>query len=150
MNDSRRAATYDLGKGQLLKFWPVGTDWTTTPKSEARLVIYRHADVVLLYAEALNERLRHDEALYFVNQIRQRASLPLLQSSDFLDKQTEIRDAILNERRRELVGEGKYWFDLVRTGNAIKLGGCPDENHYLFPIHQDHLVQNPNLTQNIF
>ena len=46
-----------------------------------------------------------------------------------------------------MFGEGKYWFDLVRTGHNDDLAGCPD-NRILFPIYINHLLQNPKLIQN--
>lgn len=112
-------------------------------KSDNDLIMYRYSDLMLLYAEALNEVGRSDEAVAFVNKTRQRAGLDALPLT--LSKE-QVADEVLKERHLELIGEGKYWFDLVRTGKT-ELAGCP-ENRILFPIHRDHLDQNPNLVQN--
>lgn len=111
--------------------------------SDNDLIMYRYTDLMLLYAEALNQVGRNSDAISYVNKVRLRAGLDALPSTL---SQQEIANAILDERHLELIGEGKYWFDLVRTGNA-SLVGCP-AGKILFPIHRDHLNQNPNLTQN--
>ena len=56
--------------------------------------------------------------------------------------------SILKERTIELIGEGKYWFDLLRTGHAGDIGGIDDPNKYLFPISKTHLDENEKLIQN--
>ena len=70
----------------------------------------------------------------------------------FEKDQDELIDAILLERHREFLGEGKRWFDVVRcnrinlveTRNKIVIGS----NQIYFPIHRDHINQNPLLVQN--
>ena len=81
-----------------------GTNWP----------VYRYAEVILLYAEALNENGKASEAATYLNMVRSRAGLPATQAST----QTALRSAILAERRVELAFENKRWLDLVRTGNA--------------------------------
>lgn len=128
---------------KLEKFWELNNADIKDYASDNDLIIYRYSDLMLLYAEALNEQDRNDEAIACVNKTRERAGLDAL--SETLDKE-QTADAILSERRFELLGEGKYWFDLVRTGNAQKIAGCSDAR-IPFPIHRDHLLQNPNLEQ---
>ena len=72
--------------------------------------VLRFADVILLYAEALNENGKTDEALTQLNLIRNRSNLP---SKAGLN-QSDARTAIRNERRVELCFEGERWFDLIR------------------------------------
>jgi len=144
-NDLRRLATFNGNK--LNKFWRVGTSFSGTVYSENDLVMYRYADLQLLYSEALAETDQIALAVKELNTIRERAGVTPALVTDFVEKQ-ELIDAILHERRVELIGEGKYWFDLVRTGNALRLGACPDQNKILFPINSNHLFQNKNLTQN--
>jgi hypothetical protein len=116
--------------------------------SDVDFPILRYADVLLMYAEALNEQGKTAEALPFLNQIRKRAGLA--------DKtglnQADFRLAIEQERRVEFAFEGHRWYDLIRTnrqqivlsakGLAIK------EFHKLFPIPQREVDLNANLAQN--
>jgi len=146
--DIRRAGTFREADGvttytymEKFREWGISN---TEGYPENDYIMYRVSDIMLLYAEALVNQNRIEEAVSVVNKIRTRANLAALPAS--LSK-TEAADAVLKERRMELFGEGKYWFDLVRTGNANKLAGCPD-SHILFPIHRNHLLQNNKLTQN--
>ena len=76
--------------------------------------VYRYAEVLLLLAEAVNEQGKTPDALPFINQIRTRAGLPATTASG----QTEVRNAIIQERRVELAFENKRWLDLVHFGIA--------------------------------
>lgn len=128
---------------KLEKFWDLNNADIKDYASDNDLIMYRYSDLMLLYAEALNDQNRSQEAIALVNKTRERAGLAALALT--LDK-TQTADAILSERRFELLGEGKYWFDLVRTGNAQRIAGCSDAR-IPFPIHRDHLLQNSNLEQ---
>jgi hypothetical protein len=69
----------------------------------------RLAEVYLLYAEAelgLNEVTNDPTALYYFNQVRNRAGLESLEQITL--------DDIWNERRCELAIEGQFWYDMVR------------------------------------
>jgi len=80
---------------------------------ELNFPVIRYADILLMKAEALSKsggsQLEIDA---IVNQIRQRAglTLPLVNVS---------YEQIMEERRREFIGEGLRWHDLVRSGMAI-------------------------------
>lgn len=80
-------------------------------------VIYRYADALLLYAEALNEAApANDSISWAIDQIRNRAGLP---SVDALQgNQSEMRTKIWQERRAEMVSEEKRYFDLLRWKEA--------------------------------
>lgn len=119
--------------------------------------IYRYADLLLIAAEALNEIGRSSEALPYLNLVRTRARgtrTTILRDVTTTD-QTELRNAILRERRAELALEQHRWFDLVRTGRAAAAMQALDKafvegKHELFPIPQGEidlsegaLVQNP-------
>ncbi len=132
------------------KFWDDGTSTEEARNSDVDLVMYRYADVILLYAEALNAVGRTDEAITELNKIHTRAGNAAYNATDFADTDA-LLDAIVQERQWEFVGEGKRWFDLVRTGRwrtEISLEYGMTEEKLLFPIHRDHLIQNPYLTQN--
>lgn len=76
-------------------------------------IVYRYADILLMKAEALSQLSQFDEALDLLNEIRDRADVPLL---DLADSKIAFEDAILNERALEFAFEGKRWFDLLRMG----------------------------------
>lgn len=126
--------------------------------------IYRLADILLLHAEALNKTGDPVNALKYLNYVRQRATLPAYTSAQ-LTNDTQIEDAILLERKWELFGEGKRFFDLVRTDHVIQVmdpvlkprqiaagaaatGFGTDKRKYLWPLHRNVLNADPNLQQN--
>lgn len=118
----------------------------------------RYADVLLMYAEALNEQNNGPtaEAYQAINSIRKRArfngteELPILPDLSGLSYQ-EFRDALLRERLWEFVAEGHRWFDLVRFGKLqeqapkAKPGVQPQPFHNIFPVPQEEIDLNPNL-----
>ncbi len=83
-----------------------GTNWP----------IYRYSEVLLFLAEALNEQGKTGEAATYMNQVRKRAGLADTKAA----AQTDMRDAIFQERRVELAFENKRWFDLLRSGKAVE------------------------------
>lgn len=120
--------------------------------------VLRFADVILLYAEALNENGKTNEALTQLNLIRTRSNLPPKTNL----AQSDARTAIRNERRVELCFEGERWLDLIRWNTFVdvmqafktKYGavngtiGNVITTLRLYPIPQRERVLNPNLTQN--
>jgi len=123
--------------------------------------LIRYADVILMYAEALNEvGYQGDaDALANLNLIRVRAGLAKKTAAD-LGSQQSFRLAIEQERRVELAFEGHRWFDLVRTGRALAVLNSKKEqirlvaeltaNNLVFPVPQsqidinkDKIKQNP-------
>jgi hypothetical protein len=104
-------------------------------------------------AEALNETGKTEDARGPLNQVRERASLPDVQSGL---SQAAFRDTVLHERRMELAFEGQRWFDLIRVGNgqygldflhSIGKTNATTKN-LLMPIPQVERDANPHLTQN--
>ncbi|MDC8005156.1 RagB/SusD family nutrient uptake outer membrane protein [Aureisphaera galaxeae] len=93
----------------------------------------RFADVLLMAAEAHNRGAGNDAvALTYVNQVRQRAGLEDLSLGG-----NDLTQAIYQERRWELMGEGHQFFDLVRTGRAAaEIPNFMAGKHELFPIPQ--------------
>lgn len=117
-------------------------------ESDVDYPILRYADVVLMYAEAMNEQSQTATALPLVNQIRKRAGLADLPVST----QAELRLALEQERRVEFAFESQRWFDLVRTGRYVpvmtakKYPAKPFQ--VLYPIPQREIELNSKLTQN--
>ena len=111
--------------------------------------IIRYADVILMAAEAANELGMTAEAIDLVNQIRSRAGL----SDITVSSQSDVRNAIKQERRVEFAMEESRFYDLVRWGDASAvLGGLGYQpRHAYYPIPQEAIdqsggiiVQNPN------
>ncbi|MEO9850787.1 MAG: RagB/SusD family nutrient uptake outer membrane protein [Reichenbachiella sp.] len=143
------------------KFW----DRQLEPRgnnTDADVIYLRYADILLIYAEALNELNTGPNALAYdaVNQVRKRARFngtieqPILPDLAGLDYQ-QFKDAILNERRWEFVMEGQRYHDLVRHKKLVdkvigsgKEKATPTVDHELLPIPQRERNLNKNLTQN--
>ncbi|MEA4935299.1 MAG: RagB/SusD family nutrient uptake outer membrane protein [Paludibacter sp.] len=133
------------------KFWYNNTVFTGTTGRDVDLVVYRYADIVLLYAEALAMTDNFSDAVFQLNKITTRAGNSQYFTADFVS-QEELIDAILLERHREFLGEGKRWFDLVRCNRFDLLKERNNveirPTQIYFPIHRDHINQNPLLEQN--
>lgn len=80
-------------------------------------IIYRYADVLLMYAECLNETGNSSGAATHLNIVRNRAGLD---ATAAVSKE-ELTLAIENERLLELCFEGHRWFDLLRRGRLTKI-----------------------------
>jgi tetratricopeptide (TPR) repeat protein len=119
----------------------VGTDF----------IVLRYADVLLMYAEALNEvgYQSAGEAFSALNAVRTRAGLSPISSAD-LPNQGSFRNAVLKERNLELPLELHRWYDLLRTGRAIEamsaVGLTINQNDLLFPIPNSQVLiyNNPS------
>ncbi|WP_420601484.1 RagB/SusD family nutrient uptake outer membrane protein [Flagellimonas sp.] len=117
-------------------------------------LIIRYADVILKYAEVLNENNQTADAITQLNAVRARAGLVATAATT----QTEVRDAIRQERRFEFIGEGHRWFDLKRYGNAVAVMNAffnstgsnvtIDETKLVLPIPQSQLDTDSSIAQN--
>jgi len=130
------------------------------PQSDLNWSIYRYAELLLIYAEALNEAGTQDYD--GVNAIRARANLAPLSGLT----QNEFREAIWKEKWFELSYENKTWYDMVRirkgfdvvTGEFVDFVGYHPvylptgvnmtERELLFPIPTADIQNNTNLEQN--
>lgn len=155
--DARQELIYDVtstNPRKIWKFFGQGFNDESADPSGNNIVLVRLADIMLLKAEAHNKMGNQAEALRLLNIIRTRATLPNLTQATAATLYGDLEGAILHERLIELSYEGHRWFDLVRTGNAIStmqpINGLSDEANLVWPIHEDALNRNPNLTQNSF
>ncbi|HEY1202740.1 MAG TPA: RagB/SusD family nutrient uptake outer membrane protein, partial [Niastella sp.] len=133
--------------------------------------LIRYADVLLMWAEALNELGDVPGAISKVNEVRARAGLPNLQQADntkgtYVSGQTEMTDRIRNERRVEFPNEGINYFDELRwktwQSSTFKSGSGVQQvwgqitvpytwgGDYLYawPIPSAEIERNPSLEQN--
>jgi hypothetical protein len=173
--DTRKDAT-------LREYVATATDTVNTPYNRKFMVaqnvndsgldwpVIRFSDVILMYAEVLNELDDLSGAITQINKIRERAFGDQLHNFDAASVPTKdaFRTVVLNERRIELAFENHRWFDLVRTGKAmeflqvenrlqdwrtgdilISLDLNMQPYHALYPIPLDEIeISNGNLTQN--
>jgi hypothetical protein len=108
------------------------------------VVVYRYAEVLLSLAEALNEKNNgpNTEAYNFVNQVRARAGVGDFSGMNY----TQFKQALLDERGRELYGEGQRRQDLIRNGtyisNAIARGKTNAKPYMVrYPIPNAVIIQ---------
>jgi starch-binding outer membrane protein, SusD/RagB family len=124
------------------KVWTPGIDVPTQFNHNRRIL--RYADVLLIAAEALNINGKPNDALVYLNHVRERARggngsiLP-----DITETNTALLDdLIFEERRHELAMEGHRLWDLIRTGRAPAiLGplGFISGKHELLPVPQSEI-----------
>ncbi|HEY5916794.1 MAG TPA: RagB/SusD family nutrient uptake outer membrane protein [Chryseolinea sp.] len=165
-SDERKAATFvtqiiSPTNGNLYTFEPHLHKYydETTPaspgQSSKNIAIIRYAEVLLIYAEALGQSVGPTaEAYWAVDEVRVRAGLEKLADTSPGLSQDDFREAVYEERRKELVFEYQRWFDLARRGPDYyvtrltasgKTAAAP--RHVHFPTPQRELDLNPNLVQ---
>jgi starch-binding outer membrane protein, SusD/RagB family len=116
----------------------------------------RYADVLLMYAECLNETGSTAQAYPYVDRVRERAGLAALSDAMPGLNKAQFLAQLKHERITELSGEGHRWNDLVRWGDLSTDLSTRDAafstfvagKHELLPIPQLERDFNPNLTQN--
>lgn len=91
---------------------------TATFDSGLNIIMYRYADILLMYAEAKFEMGQLDGTVWnqTIRAIRSRAGFTLAPALDFPTalSSADMRTLIRNERRSELALEGLRYFDIVR------------------------------------
>ena len=118
--------------------------------------VIRYADVILMYAEALNQNGKTAEACKYLNMTRRRGFGYQTTETSPVDLQTtdkaQFALMVEQERRVELAFENHRWFDLIRTGRAVEVmrskGFSLNETNLSCPIPQKQIDVNPKLTQN--
>lgn len=151
------------------KFVPEGNEWPYRDTYDLDIPLIRYAQVLLGYAEALNELGQIDKAVELINQIRTRCGAQLLNSntSTTVKGQDDLRERIRNEYYWELAGENvMYWNELRwrnwkdkkfrnNTNGLKQMWGTPTYTWYwlgdqcwYWPIPAAEREKNPNLTQN--
>jgi hypothetical protein len=106
-------------------------------------VIFRYADVMLMMAEAYMRTNQNAMALPLVTAVRAARGVGPLATLDM--------NALIDERGRELYWEGWRRQDLIRFGKFLQptqLRGQSDPTRLVFPIPNQQLSVNPNLSQN--
>ena len=155
-------------------------------KNGSNWIIYRLTDIMLLKAEALTQMLQEgsdqetiayntpiiSEAFSLVNAVNKRALCQTtlrdtLLASDYNTK-AQMETLVMQERQRELLFEGKRWFDLVRqaqrNGNTTQIASAAvakattngslirnklaKMDAIYWPYNYEELKVNKNLIQN--
>jgi starch-binding outer membrane protein, SusD/RagB family len=134
-------------------------------------IIYRLSDVILMKAEAMvqDTSIKLENVVALVNKTYKRSN----PDADTLSvtkysSASDVEALVLRERQRELMFEGKRWFDLVRlarranstaplisyvaktTSGNEALGRMSVMNALYWPIHKDELTADSLLVQNPF
>ncbi|WP_169472409.1 RagB/SusD family nutrient uptake outer membrane protein [Pedobacter hiemivivus] len=152
-SDLRTAGTYrnsgptpapyrDPNQTYVLKY--PGTLSNNILRKDANRIVYRLSEIILFRAEALNEQGLTPDAITLLNQVRVRANIGVTLAT----LQGDVRLEIEKERLRELVYEGKRYYDLIRTGRYATVTGNTNPNWLRWPIPAQELIDNPNLVPN--
>jgi starch-binding outer membrane protein, SusD/RagB family len=112
------------------------------------IIITRLENITLLQAEALAVIGQQNRAIELLNTVRSLRKLPNYNAG----RDGDLIDAIFRERRKELMGEGWRWFDLVRY-NKIKQNDPAfmqliAKGGIYWPVASDITTQNPLIKQN--
>lgn len=104
------------------------------------LRVYRYAETLLNASELSLATGNQTDADKYLNEVRDRAGLDAISGVTV--------DDIINERRHEFVGEGKRYFDLVRTGKAasvLKAANDPYRNNDWTPERRYMPIPQSNI-----
>lgn len=158
VQDKRKTVWYDehiystTGMMQILKFLNVFNEEGEDYNPDDNQIVFRYVDPILLKAEALAELGREAEARETVNIVRLRAEATpaVAESGD------DLKDFIWWERVRELIGEGHFFYDLVRTKKILNSDYTKapisvdafNRGAWTWPIDRSALTNNPYMTLN--
>lgn len=151
--DENIYSTYSDQSKEIYKFLNADTyNSVNITSNSGNQIVFRLADVILLYAEALADLGTDDtKACALLNEIRTRAGASSVSASG-----QELQDDIYWERVRELIGEGQYYYDLVRTRKICDSKYCyhtitrGDFNNgaWTWPISKVAQQNNTNISLN--
>lgn len=122
--------------------------------------LLRYADILLMYAECLNETSDTSGAYTYIQMVRDRVNLPTLATTKPNMTQVQMREQIGHERFLEFALEGHRFDDIRRWGwleDPAKLAWLKSRdaefNSYVagrefFPIPQLERDNNPGTSQN--
>ncbi len=149
---------YGLGNSTVFYRKLLNDHWrnTETFNSPNNYRMIRYADVLLMYAEALNGQGQMTTAYQYVDAVRERAGLKKLSEVMPGLSQAALLQQLKHERITELSGEAWRFADLARWGDlspALQSRDAEFANfvvgkHEYYPIPRRDIDLNPNLTQN--
>ncbi|WP_211316336.1 RagB/SusD family nutrient uptake outer membrane protein [Niabella yanshanensis] len=162
VGDNRKSTWYDEeylydggNKFLMLKFANVyANDQAEDVNPDDNQTVFRLSDAYLLQAEALAELGEYEKARTKLNIVRARAIAPNITADG-----DDLKEQIFLERCREFMGEGQYWYDVVRTKRIINLNykfgyHCSvsqfNAGAWTWPIDPDNRINNPGITLNSY
>lgn len=162
--------TNAAGRPRIIKYVEFNT--SDFRRSDVNIRDMRYADVLLMYAEAINEFDQTDDAKEIINQVidRVRKEMGMADRSEFTsskelktveqlidfgsielynfsDDKDGIRDVIKYERRVEMMYEQKRYKDMVRWGDAkeaLDLWAIDNETPRNFVVGKNELFPIPD------
>jgi starch-binding outer membrane protein, SusD/RagB family len=148
------------------------TNYYSYRDNTSNWIVYRLSDIYLMKAEALLQRDQEkslDAVISLVNKTYHRSNPDVdTLNVGLYNGVSEVQSLVLRERQRELMFEGKRWFDLVRlarrsnstapligyvsktTGGNEALSKMSTINSLYWPVAESELQSNPKLVQNPF
>ncbi|AYD46377.1 RagB/SusD family nutrient uptake outer membrane protein [Arachidicoccus soli] len=151
----QQASGGDPAGYMLTKYSNFQTTATSSPYINNNLVIFRLSDIYLLDAEALAYKGDLTGAANDLKMTEDRAGINNYQS---ISDQYNMLDEVVMERGRELIGEGQWFYDLIRTNQTqqwLQYINYPStrvnttNKGYYWPIDMSTLFPYDNLlTQN--
>lgn len=156
--DKRTTAWFDPatlystdGTWELLKFVNIFAAEGEDVLPDDDLMVFRLSDAILLRAEAQAELGDDVGAKTTLNVVRARA-----EADPVTDIGKDLKDDIWYERARELMGEGHYYYDLVRTKKVLDKEYCYHPisvedfkaGAWAWPLDKSALTNNPYVTLN--
>lgn len=173
--DIRSAINVNVGNSDVWKYVSLDANHLRgLNTSYAHWIVYRYADVTLMKAEACAWSNREADAISIINAVRKRANAisATAEAPDLTDP-LAVSNYVMDERDRELMYEGKRWYDILRNAkrnnyanisillNIVAASAPPasqqsilnkylDHNSHYFPIFFNEIQNDPNLVQNPF
>jgi starch-binding outer membrane protein, SusD/RagB family len=143
----------DTSRPFLKKYIDVARRGTNRADWPINFIVMRYTDVLMMKAECILHGAAagsQSEVNAIVNKVRARAGVGAVNGDVSLDM-------LMEERRREFVGEGKRWNDLVREGKAVTTMNAwkaddgitsintviPD--FIIYPVPQEEILAAPGL-----
>ena len=157
--DEQKYFVKDSREFSYTKKYTYGSQGQTGNQSDQNVILFRYAEVLLIFAEASNMATGSagPEEFDAINQVRLRGIGPGSELTGL--GQDEFDMAVIEERYLEFAFELKRWYDVLRkeipltfdiydgSGNFTEnQAAFPDR--FLFPIPQSERDLNPELTQN--
>lgn len=133
----------------IAKYWPEAHQRYKGTSTYLNYIFFRYAEVLLNYAEAVNEAYGPDAAhpgagitaRDATTQVRQRVNQVPIPTTISASKET-MRERIRNERAIELSFEEQRWYDVLSWNKGVEIFG--EQN----PIMGMNITKNPDNTFN--